>query len=98
MEVTTRPLAQYVRPERVEPLLPAGTVVRGRRGFDRLSPNGIGMRKGASPAGYIRAISRWVIVDWEMIWIVREVSGAALLAKNAPVRASATARCEVIRP
>ena len=35
--------------------------------------------------------SRWVIVDWLMNWTVREVSGAGLLAKNAPVRALATA-------
>ena len=35
--------------------------------------------------------SRWVMVDCEMSWIVREVSGAWLLAKKAPVRASARA-------
>ena len=35
--------------------------------------------------------SRWVIVVWLMNWMVREVSGAWSLAKNAPVRASATA-------
>ena len=32
-----------------------------------------------------------VIVDWLMNWMVREVSGAWLLAKNAAVRALATA-------
>ena len=36
-------------------------------------------------------ISRWVIVVWLMNWMVREVRGAALLAKNAPVRALARA-------
>ena len=35
--------------------------------------------------------SRWVIVDWLINRTVREVSGAALLEKNAAVRASATA-------
>ena len=35
--------------------------------------------------------SRCVIVDSLMFWIVRDVSGAALLAKNAPVRALAIA-------
>ena len=37
------------------------------------------------------SISRWVMVDWLMIWMVREVRGAWLLPKNAPVRALATA-------
>ena len=35
--------------------------------------------------------SRWVMVDWLMNWTVRDVSGAALLANSAAVRASASA-------
>src|SRR6516165_3228751 len=39
----------------------------------------------------LESTSRWVTVDWLMNWMVREVRGAALLAKKAAVRASATA-------
>ncbi len=39
----------------------------------------------------LESTSRCVMVDWLMNWTVREVNGAALLEKNAPVRASARA-------
>jgi hypothetical protein len=58
---------------------------------DRRHEAGPAQRESSSVTLGFDSTSRWVMVDWLMNWIVRDVSGAVLLANIAAVRASASA-------